>query len=81
MDSVHLSFETTLGDFEADFPTSERVRSVKRSVMEGVRLDPNDANAFVINLDETELEDEKVLADLGLEPNTWLVLERRKQRV
>jgi hypothetical protein len=52
MDSVHLSFETTLGDFEGDFAAEERVQAVKRRVMAGVRLDPEEADAFVLNLDE-----------------------------
>jgi hypothetical protein len=80
MDQIHLTFETTLGDYEADFAPNEPLKAVKRRVLAGVLLDPDQADQFVVNFDERTLDDSKTVAELGLQSNDWLVVERTKAK-
>jgi hypothetical protein len=80
MDQVHLTFETTLGDYEADFAPNESLKAVKHRVLAGVLLDPKQADQFVVNLDERALDDSKTVAELGLQSNDWLVVGRLKTK-
>ena len=77
MPQVHLFFETTLGDFDGEFASDQPISAIKREVMAGVRLDPNEADQFVINQNEQPLDDSKTIADLGLQTNDWLTVGRR----
>jgi hypothetical protein len=75
---IHLTFSTTAGDLEDDFPLNQPLHALKREVMGRLKLDPSQADQFVVTLDGNLLDEGKTLADLNLQPNVILVIERRE---
>ena len=76
MDKITLTFGTTAGDFTDDFATNQRLGAVKKVVMAKLKLDPSQAEQFVVTLDGEPLDESKTLAELGLTDNLTLTLER-----
>ena len=78
MDNVHLIFSTTAGDLEDDFPANQPLHALKREVMGRLQLDPSQADQFIITLEGNPLDEGKTLAELGLQDNAVLLIERRE---
>jgi hypothetical protein len=74
---IHLTFSTTAGDLEDDFPANQSLHAVKHMVMGRLRLDPGQADQYVVTLNGTPLDEGKTLADLGLTDGAEMVIERR----
>ncbi|MHC4398741.1 MAG: hypothetical protein ACYTG0_03585 [Planctomycetota bacterium] len=73
---ITLIFATTAGDLEDEFAANRPLHAVKRTVMARLKLDPSQADQFVVTLDGTPLEEDKTLRELGLTDGTILTLER-----
>jgi len=76
MDKITLTFATTAGDFTDEFPPNQPLHAVKTVVMAKLKLDPSQADQFVVTLDGEPLDESKTLAELGLNDNLILTLER-----
>lgn len=76
---IRLTFATTAGDYEHEFPANEPLRAVKREVMAHLRLDPSQADdfIFIVTLDGNVLNEQKTLRELGLNDGTVLTVERK----
>lgn len=75
---IHITISTTAGDLEEDFPVNQPLHALKREAMARLKLDPSQADAFMITLDGTTLDESKTLAELGIQPNAVLLIERRE---
>jgi hypothetical protein len=75
---IHITFSTTAGDLEDEFPLNRPLHALKREVMGRLRLDPSQADQFVVTLDGNTLDETKKLGELGLQANAVLVIERRE---
>jgi hypothetical protein len=75
---IHLTFSTTAGDLEDNYPLNQPLHALKREVMGRLKLDPSQADQFVVTLDGNPLDEGKTLADLNLQPNVILIIERRE---
>ena len=78
MNKVHLVFSTTAGDLEDDFPVNQPLHALKREVMGRLQLDPSQAEQFIITLEGNPLDETKTLAELGIQDNSVLLIERRE---
>lgn len=76
MDKITLTFATTAGDLEDDFAPSQPLHAVKTTIMARLKLDPSQADQFVVTRDGNPLDDSKTLAELGLTDSLILALER-----
>lgn len=76
MEKITLTFATTAGDFEDEFAPNQPLQAVKKVVMAKLKLDPSQADEFVVTLDGNPLDETKTLAELGLTDNLILTLER-----
>lgn len=74
---IHLTFSTTAGDLEDDFPLNQPLHALKREVMGRLKLDPSQADQFVVTLNGNPLDEGKSLGDLGVPEKAVLVIERR----
>jgi len=74
---IHLTFSTTAGDLEEDFPVNQPLHALKREVMGRLKLDPSQADQFAVTLDGNLLDESKTLGDLNVPANAVLVIERR----
>jgi hypothetical protein len=74
---IRLTFATTAGDYEHEFPANEPLGAVKREVMAHLRLDPSQADDFIVTLDGNVLDEHKTLRELGLTDGAVLTLERK----
>ncbi len=75
---VHITFSTTAGDLEEDFPVNQPLHAIKREVMGRLKLDPSQADQFVVTLNGNVLDEQKKLSELGIPENAILVIERRE---
>jgi len=75
---IKVTFSTTAGDLENEFPVNQPLHSLKREVMARLKLDPSKANDFVVVLDGNQLDEQKTLKELGVPENAILVIERRE---
>jgi len=75
---IHLTFSTTAGDLERDFPLNQPLKAVKTRVMARLKLDPSKADDFIVVLEGNPLDESKTLAELGVPENSVLVIERRE---
>ena len=75
---IQITFSTTGGDLEGEFPLNQPLHAVKREVMGRLKLDPSQADQFVVTLEGSPLDETKKLGDLGLPANAVLVIERRE---
>lgn len=78
MNKIHLTISTTAGDLEDDFPKNQPLQALKRQVMGRLKLDPSQADQFVVVLEGNPLDESKTLEQLGLPDNAVLTLERRE---
>ncbi len=78
MNKLHLTFSTTAGDLEEDFSTNQPVHALKREVMGRLKLDPSQADQFLVTLDGNPLDEAKTLGELGVPQDAVLVIERRE---
>lgn len=74
---LHLTFSTTAGDLEEDFPVNQPLHALKREVMARLKLDPSQADQFVVTLNGNPLDETKNFADLNIPKEAVLVIERR----
>ncbi len=74
--TIKLTFATTAGDLEGEFPLHQPLRAVKRRVMAELKLDPSQADQFVITLEGNTLDEQMTLGQLGLTDCAILTLER-----
>lgn len=74
---IHLTFSTTAGDLEDDFPLNQPLHALKREVMGRLKLDPSQADQFVVTFKGSPLEEGKPLRDFGLPEGAVLVIERK----
>lgn len=75
---IHLTFSTTAGDLDDDFPLNQPLHALKREVMGRLKLDPSQADQFVVTLNGNPLDERKTLADLNVPEKAVLVIERRE---
>lgn len=75
--TIHLTFSTTAGDYEDDFPLNQPLNAVKRRVMAHLHLDPSKADEYVVTLNGNVLDDGKTLRELHIPENSILILERK----
>jgi hypothetical protein len=76
MNKITLTFATTAGDFQDEFPANQPLHAVKKTVMAKLKLDASQADQFAVTLDGNPLDESKTLAELGLTNNLILTLER-----
>ncbi len=75
---LHLTFSTTAGDLEDDFPLNQPLKAVKREVMARLKLDVSKADEFVVVFQGNPLDEAKNLGELNLPDNAVLTIERRE---
>lgn len=76
--AIHLTFSTTAGDLEEDFQLNQPLHAVKRQVMAKLKLDPSQADQFIVTLDGVPLDETKTLSELNVPNNSILVIERKE---
>jgi hypothetical protein len=74
---IHLTFSTTAGDLEDDFPLNQPLHAVKREVMAKLKLDPSQADQFTVTLKGNPLDEGQTLRALAVQEGAVLVIERR----
>ena len=75
---IHITFTTTGGDLEGDFPSNQPLHALKREIMGRVKFDPNTADQFVVTFQGTVLDESKSLSDLGIASGSVLTIERKE---
>lgn len=75
---VKLVFSTTAGDLEDNFSLNQPLDALMREVMGRLKLDPSQADKFVITYQGNILDGKKTLGDLNVQENAVLVIERRE---
>lgn len=75
---VRVTFSTTAGDLEDEFPANQPLHAIKTSVMARLRLDPNTAGDFVVTHNGQPLDEQKSLGELGIPNGAVLFIERRE---
>lgn len=75
---IQVTFSTTAGDLEENFSVNQPLHALKREVMGRLKLDPSQADQFVVSLNGNVLDESKSLADLGVAAGSILVIERRE---
>jgi hypothetical protein len=75
---IHLTFSTTAGDLEHEFPVNQPLHALKREVMGRLKLDSSNANDFVVVFAGNLLDDHKTLRELSVPEDAILVIERRE---
>ncbi len=63
---IKLTFATTAGDLEDVFPANQPLHAIKSEVMGRLKLDPSQADQFVITLEGNTLDEQMTLGQLGL---------------
>jgi hypothetical protein len=75
---IRITFSTTAGDLTEDFSVNQPLKALKREVMGKLKLDPSQADQFVVVLNGNVLDESKTLAELGIAAETVLTIERRE---
>lgn len=75
---IRITFSTTAGDLEGDFPINQPLHALKREVMARLKLDPSQADQFVVVFNGSPLDEAKTLAELGISAGSVLTIERRE---
>lgn len=75
---IKLTFSTTAGDLEDDFPVNQPLHAVKRQVMARLKLDVSQADQYVVTLGGNVLDEKRSLGDLTIPAEAVLVIERRE---
>jgi hypothetical protein len=74
---IRLTFSTTAGDLEDDFPANQPLHATKTSVMARLHLDPSSASDFIVVYQGQPLDEQKTLSELGVPSDAVLFIERR----
>jgi predicted Rdx family selenoprotein len=75
---ITLTFSTTAGDLKDDFPMNQPLHATKREVMARLKLDPHQADQFIVTLNGNPLDEQKTLGELGIPAGSVLIIERRE---
>lgn len=75
---IKITFSTTAGDLEDDFPLNQPLDAMKREVMAKLKLDPSQADKFVVVFNGNPLDEAKTLAELAVAAGSVLTIERRE---
>lgn len=75
---IEVTFSTTAGDLTDTFPVNQPLHALKREVMARLKLDPSQADQFVVTLDGSPLDESKSLGALSVAEKAVLVIERRE---
>lgn len=75
---VRVTFSTTAGDLEDEFPVNQPLHAIKTSVMARLHLDPSKAGEFIVTFSGQPLDEQKSLGDLGIPDGAVLFIERRE---
>ena len=75
---IRIIFSTTAGDLEDEFPVNQPLHALTREVMGRLKLDPSQAEQFVVVLNGNPLDETKTLAELGITAGAVLTIERRE---
>lgn len=75
---ITLIFSTNAGDLEEEFSLEQPLHAVKREVMAKLKLDPSQADEFIVTLDGNPLDESKKLGDLDIPDKSVLVIERKE---
>ena len=75
---IELTFSSTAGDLTDSFPLNQPLHSLKKEVMGRLKLDPSQADQFVVTFEGSPLDESKKLSELGLKSGNVLVIERRE---
>lgn len=73
---IKLTFATTAGDLEQEFPLNQPLHAVKQRVMAELKLDPSQAEKFCVTATGDVLDEDKRLGELGLQDCAILTIER-----
>lgn len=73
---MKMTFNTSAGNIEDDFPADQPLSSVKLDVMARAHLDPQQAGQYIVACDGATLDESKTLADLGVTGDALLILWR-----
>ncbi|MBI5139010.1 hypothetical protein HZA26_00130 [Candidatus Nomurabacteria bacterium] len=74
---IKLTFSTTAGDLEDYFSLNQPLHAIKKAVMGRMKLDPSQADKFVVTYKGNPLDEGKTIGDLGIPENSVLIIERR----
>jgi hypothetical protein len=74
---VRITWSTTAGDLEEDFPVNQPLHALKRETMARLKLDPSQADQFVVACDGNVADETKSLRDLNITAGAILVIERK----
>jgi hypothetical protein len=74
---IRVTFSTTAGDLTDEFPVNQPLHALKHEVMARLKLDPSQADQFVVTLAGNPLDESKSLGALGVAENAILVIGRR----
>ncbi len=77
-DKIKLVFATTAGDLEDEFSPNQPLHAVKREVMARLKLDPSQADQFVVTRDGNALDESKTIGELHLTDCVVLTIERKE---
>lgn len=72
---VTLTIVSSSGDIEDDFPSNQKVKALKTSVMGRLDIDPSKAKQYQLVYDGDPLPEDKTLTELGINDGAELVLE------
>jgi hypothetical protein len=73
---MKMTFNTSAGNVEDDFPIDQPLSSVKLDVMGRAHLDADQAGQYIVAYDGQTLDESKTLADLGVTEGALLILWR-----
>lgn len=76
MAKLNLTFSTNAGDLTDDFPENQPLHAIKRVVMGKLKLDTSQADQFCLTDGGNQIDEDKPIGELGLQPGAVIVLER-----
>ena len=77
---MKLIFNSATGNLEEDFPSTDALHSIKDRVMGQLKLDPSEADQYIVAFDGKTLDEEKTLSDLEIPDSATLILWRTGAR-
>lgn len=75
---ISITISTSAGDLTEDFPANQPLNAIKHEVMGRLKLDPSQADKFVLVRDGQPLDESQSLSQLDIPAGTLLVLERKE---
>ena len=73
---MKLTFNTSAGNVEDDFPTDQPLEALKRDVMVRLKLDPEQAGQYVVACEGKTLNEDQTLGELALPDDSLLIIWR-----